>query len=162
MRRGFSLVEVMVVVAIAGVMASLSVGLGSAFVQRQRAQEDIERVRSLLVGARNHARRNAACVKVNRTSNKVLTAVLFEDASLGCPAAPQAVPPSSGLVELRASTSMTPLLVLGVEVSSLIFLPDGSLALSEPATIGVTDIDGRTTPLFIWPAAGVVKQGKPT
>ncbi len=161
MPRAFTLIEAMIVIAIAGIMAALAVGLGSDFVRREQARDDVEQVRAHLVGARNHARRNAACVAVRRSSPQVLDAAVVVDAALQCPAAPHAPAPQQAQTTLRVATSVSAFSVDGVSVDAVIFRPDGSLPLASPAVITITTGDVRPTTLAIWPAAGVVKNGAP-
>jgi len=159
--RAFSLLELMVTIAIAGILAGLAIGLGSEAVQRGRAHEELESVRALLVTARNHARRNAACVRVVRsTTGSTLTAGLHTDAAAGCPAAPLAAAPPIVQVDLKLSSSsefQTFVTAAFVNRPEVIFTIDGSLRQSAPTSLTLTGV-GRTHTLLIWPAAGIVKE----
>lgn len=159
--RAFTLIELMVVVALAGIMASLAIGLGSGTVARERAREDVEAVRAHLVAARNHARRNAACVEVRRTDARTLTAAIVVDVPSGCPAAPHAQTPPTSTTTLRAATAITPFDVVGTPLDAVRFGKDGSVPLAAPATLQITTADVPPTTLSIWPAAGIVKKGAP-
>ncbi len=160
-RRGFTLIELMVVVALLGIMASLAVGLSSDTVARERAREDVEAVRAHLVAARNHARRNAACVEVRRTDARTLTAAVVVDLPNGCPTAPHAQPPPTPTTTLRAATSITPFDVAGTPLDAVRFGKDGSVPLEAPATLQITTAGVPPTTLAVWPAAGIVKKGAP-
>jgi prepilin-type N-terminal cleavage/methylation domain-containing protein len=162
MGRAFTLIEAMVTIAIAGIMATLAVGMGSEFVQRERARDDVETVRAHLIAARNHARRNAACVRVTRASDRTLTAAVVVDTALNCPDAPHAGAPPTPTTTLRVATSISPMLLNGAEVDSVLFRPDGSLPIAGPAVVKISTTNAPDTVLSLWPAAGIVKTGAPT
>lgn len=161
MARAFTLLEIMVVVALVGIMAALAVGLGSGSVAQSRARDDVEAVRAHLVAARNHARRNAACVEVRRADARTLTAVVVEDPAGGCPPAPHAPTPPTPTTTLRAAATITTFDVAGINVDTVRFGKDGSVPLAAPATLQVTTADHPPTVLAVWPAAGIVKKGAP-
>jgi len=62
--RGFSLVEVMAVVAIVGVVTAIATPGISQAVQRAQAVAALDRIESTLRDARNEARRRRVCVNV--------------------------------------------------------------------------------------------------
>ncbi len=62
--RGFSLVEVMTVVAIAGILGAVAVPGISTAVGRAQAIAELDRIEATLRDARNEARRRRVCVNV--------------------------------------------------------------------------------------------------
>ncbi len=160
MRRAFTLLELSVVLAIVGVMISLAVSIGSETVAQARFHEDVERVRGHLVDARNHARRQAICVEVRRVDAQSLSAGVIDDPSIGCTSAPHATAPHRAMTSLNSAAAFTPFDVGGVSVDAILFRPDGSVALANPATIRLTTA-ASSAALAIWPAAGIVKKVAP-
>lgn len=155
--RAFSLIEVMVVAAIVGILASLSIGVGSDTVRSARSREDRESVRALLIQSRNHARRNGACVVVTRASATELTAAVSTTPT-GCPAAPHAEAPSPASVTLIGGSTIGVFDVAGSPTSSLTFFPDGSTRALAPVVMPFARFDGAASSLQIWPGAGIVTE----
>ena len=156
-RSAFSLVEVMAVVAIAGVLASLAVGLGSNFVKQNRAREEKEEFRTLLIQSRNHARRSAACVRVTRVSASEMTAAILTGVA-GCPLAPFAVAPSPAQVVSKSANTVSQFDTASVLTSTLTFFPDGSTRTAGPVLLRFIRFDGVTSGLRVWPGAGIVTE----
>lgn len=156
-RRGFSLIEVMTVVVIAGILASLSVGLGSDFIKQNRAREEKEEIRALLIQSRNHARRNSACVRVSRASATEVTAALLAGVT-GCPAAPHAVSPVPNRAVTTGGNTVSTFDVAGVPASSLTFFPDGSTRAAGPVRLKFIRADAVGSILRVWPGAGIVTE----
>lgn len=68
MMRGFSLVEVMIVVAIVGIVAAVATPQMSEAVRRQKAVSATERTREVILEARNDARLRRGCAIVEGTT----------------------------------------------------------------------------------------------
>jgi prepilin-type N-terminal cleavage/methylation domain-containing protein len=160
MRRGFTLLELGVALAIVGLMISLAVAVGSDTVALGRVHEDIERIRGQLIDARNHARRYAVCVEVRRTDAQTLRTSVYTDAGAGCTAAAHATGPLRAITTLRSAAALSQFDVAGVLRDAIVFRPDGSVMLANPATIRLVTATSSTT-LAVWPAAGIVKRVTP-
>jgi prepilin-type N-terminal cleavage/methylation domain-containing protein len=160
MRRAFTLIELSVALAIVGVMISLAVALGSDTVALSRVREDIELVRGQLVDARNHARRHAVCVEVRRVDAQTLRTRVHTDVGAGCPAAAHATAPPRASTTLRSAAALSQFDVAGVPHDTIVFRPDGSVPLANPATIRLMT-SMSSTALAVWPAAGIVKRVTP-
>ncbi len=74
--RGFSLVEVMVTVAIVGVLASLAVVSMSDVIESARLRTDADAVEDVLRRARNLARLERRCVQAVATAGRLTTTPL--------------------------------------------------------------------------------------
>ena len=146
----------MVVAAIVGILASVSIGIGSDTVRQARAREDRESTRALLIQARNHARRNTACVVVTRVSSTEVTAAL--SSAVGCPAAPHATEPTPARVVFTGGSTVGVFDIGGSPASTLMFFPDGSTRALAPVVMPFVRFDGKTSSLQIWPGAGLVTE----
>jgi prepilin-type N-terminal cleavage/methylation domain-containing protein len=69
---GFTLVEIMVVVAIVGVISALALASLNQEVQRQRTAVIADEVGAALIEARNLARKRAQCVQVDINATAIL------------------------------------------------------------------------------------------
>jgi prepilin-type N-terminal cleavage/methylation domain-containing protein len=70
--RGFSLVELCVVIGIAGVLAALALPSVQALVQTRRASIEVAKLHAALEGARDDARARLRCIRVRKTSDASL------------------------------------------------------------------------------------------
>jgi prepilin-type N-terminal cleavage/methylation domain-containing protein len=70
---GFSLLEVIVVVAIAGVLAALAAPSVQALVQTRRSSIEVAKVQAALEGARDDARARLRCIRVRKSGDATLT-----------------------------------------------------------------------------------------
>ena len=171
--RAFSLVELMLVVAMIGVMAAIAVPQIANSIRRANAAVQAVRVQSYLAEARNLARRTNQCVKVTRSADGAqLAMATFSTCAItdDCHCRASAQPATSTTLDLSAvtpkdatvsalvgSTSTLVDLTGHAGPSTLIFLADGSTPYATPITFSVVVPGANTTDLKVLPGAGVVR-----
>src|SRR5687768_9164672 len=70
--RGFSFVELLIVVAVFGVLAALALPSIQALVQTRRSSIEVARVQAAIEGARDDARARLRCIRVRKASDASL------------------------------------------------------------------------------------------
>lgn len=174
--RGFSLVELMVVVAMVGIMAGLAVPQISASSRRANAAVPALRVHGFTSEARNLARRTNRCVKVDRsTDGTSLTASTFSTCALTevCRCRASALPdatmtlvmadgiPRDGTVgAFTGNVTTAAFASVATSGDGIVFLADGSTPYAGAVTISVSvplDTGARDYTLRVMPATGIVR-----
>lgn len=180
MRRAFSLIELMVVVALIGIMAALAFPSISASARRANAPVHGVRVHGFLSDARNLARRTNRCVRVTRAADgSTLTTQTFSTCAITercrCRASALAdetrtlrmgdVLPTGGRVEPFVNTTLTSAAFAAEattdDADNVVFLADGSTpygaAVEVPVVVRGLEAGDRRTTLEIMPATGIVR-----
>lgn len=170
--RGYSLVEIMVVVAIIGVLSALAGPNISAAVRRANEPAQLLRVHGFLVEARNYARRTNQCVKVTRNSaGTQLTAVAVAlcAATDTCQCRASVVAAETFTLDLTRqsppitvssfanNTGVASALTASATGNALLFLPNGSTPYAATATVNVSLPERGPKTITILPASGIMR-----
>lgn len=147
-RRGFTLVEAMMAVAIIGVLASIAAVSMSGTILSARLRADSEGVDDILRKARNLARLERRCVQAVTTANRLTTTPIDHS--------PNPPPPDCGGGRLQSERRAVLEFPRGLRMSAASFLFDrsGGVILGDdtPAREGggveiiVTIADGAKSP----------------
>lgn len=175
--RGFSLVELMTVVAIFGVLSAIAVPRISSASRRANAPAQIARVQAFFAEARNLARRTNRCVEVKRDDSATLTASTFSTCAATdfCPCRASALADETKTLHLDVgfpadvrvdalSGNAAGVFSVGSHISTdtIVFLADGSTPYAAPAQIPVLVPDDerglQTTTLRVMPSTGIVRK----
>lgn len=148
--RGFSLVELMIVVAIVGVGAGLALPSTVSIVQQKSEQEEAQAVQGFLRRMQAEARAQLACRAI---SIDVATATV---------SAYERTCGTNTNTGLREALTLTRHSVMqptqnGTTVSSFVFDEHGSVLADHHTLIQMTARSGAQRVLEIWPAIGTVR-----
>lgn len=159
--RGFSLLELMTVVAIVGVVAAVATPQLSEAVRRQRAVSATERTREVILEARNEARLRRGCAIVEGTtpaaSGRLSALAVHIDVDCNG-VAEQSRTFDVGEVVFQAVGGGAP---VAAPVDRLTFERQGNLRPGEADAI-LTHVDGRAWRRFrVLPAIGAVRREAP-
>ena len=162
--RGFTLIEVTVVLAIVGVLAALS--FPSIHDMSARANEPLElaRVESVLHEARTYARRTNQCVKVTRTGTgsgaTAVYSLTYDTFTDGTPACPTATAITPAVKPTTLATGITiGAFANGDSVTVFRFARSGGTRYASPVTFNVTSALGLNRKVQIFPGAGTTRVG---
>ena len=137
----------MVVVAIAGILASIAIPSVSDTIQRNRAREDSERVVAILSEARNRAHATLRCAAtVVDPSAHTISYELY-----ACSGAPSGTPTKTAAFPKLTLTTFSG------GATSVTFTSGGGLAGGVNSEISATTAFGETTRLRIYPAIGQIE-----
>lgn len=169
---GFSLVEVMVVVAIVGIVSALAGPNIAAAIRRANEPAQLQRVHGFISEARNYARRTNQCVVVTRgAGGATLTATPLalcpQTASCRCRqsvVAPETTtlqlttsPPAVRVTRLIGNTGVEADVVTAATGDNLLFFADGSTPYAGIAQVEVGLPERGPRLLNILPASGIVR-----
>lgn len=183
--RGFTFVEVMIVVVLVGVLSAVAMGTWDKFNGKMRAADAAKELRGALLTARSDAltRKRQGGILIDFSARRYLR---FVDSSgdattsLNCRYEPGEVilqswtPLSSKLVFHSQASSLSPdpgIRQCGVAATTaaasaqsgtyaVVFRPDGSSCASLLVKMGVQDIPSDTLRLSVQPATGLVAMGR--
>jgi prepilin-type N-terminal cleavage/methylation domain-containing protein len=171
-KRGYSLVEIMVVVAMIGVLSALAGPNISAAVRRANEPAQLLRVHGFLVEARNYARRTNQCVKVTRNAaGTQLTAapVALCAATDTCQCRASVVAAETFTLDLTAqsppitvspftgNTGVPSSLTGSATGDALLFLANGSTPYPSTATVNVSLPERGQKTITVLPASGILR-----
>jgi prepilin-type N-terminal cleavage/methylation domain-containing protein len=170
--RGYTLVEIMVVVALIGVVSALAGPNISKAVRRANEPAQMLRVHGFLVQARNYARRTNQCVKVTRNSTG--TSLTARPVSLcaatdtcACRASVAAaetfvldltkqLPPIT-VTSFANNTGVASSLTAEATGDALLFFPNGATPYPATATVNVALPERGPKTITILPASGIMR-----
>jgi len=170
--RGYSLIEIMVVVAVIGIVSAVAGPNISKAVRRANEPAQLLRVHGFLVEARNFARRTNQCVTVTRSaSGTTLTAqpVALCAATGTCSCRGSVVAPQTFTLDLTSQSppiavtafanniGVAPLLASAATGESLLFLPNGATPYPSTATVNVSLPERGPKTITILPASGIMR-----
>lgn len=151
--RGFTLGEIMLVIAISGLLAAMAVPNFTAAIRKQRARSQIERYTQMIRLARNQARTTLCDIDVTVDgSNGTIT--VGPEATTGDCASLSTLQQSvdTKLVEISTPT------VSGAPQTPFQFERRGGTEYDEYGAFAITNkITGKTTTVKVWPAIGTVE-----
>ena len=155
MARGFSLIELMLVVAITGIVAAIAVPSVSQTVKKERARSELMKVVGAVEQARNRAR---ISVCETRLSVDVATGTLTIAPNPADPDVPcRALPTKSVVFETKLIT-LSAFSIAGAPTNPLIFSNEGGLASpTARARMTLLPAVGAPRTIEIWPASGTVR-----
>lgn len=155
MLPGMTLYELMLVVALIGVMAAIAVPSVSAQAEKQKALEESVKMVSMLKQARAMALSNRSCVRVDITTNTMMMTEMKDDGD-----------ESDGdfcEVMATAGTPETMEMVTTSAPAPMYFFRDGTMGpavngieAQGPQKMTLTGRDGRQRIITVYPAIGRV------
>lgn len=151
--RAFSLIEVTIVVAIAGIVAALAVPSLSQMVGQERSRSELARLVSAIEQARHTARIRVCDVllTVDPTVGSITLAPDPVDPDVPCRSLPgETMSFDKNLLTLSAFT------IGGVATNPLRFNAEGGISTSARALMTITTRSGPRV-VEVWPAAGAVR-----
>lgn len=159
--RGFSLAEVAIVAAIVGVLASLGVASLLGVTSRARQQRDADSVEELVRRARNIARTERRCVRIDATATTLTLTPIRHGTDANPKTAPFDCAGGTDDTAHRVTTTMT----AGVRLSPTSFHLDragGAVGGAQDIVVNVTvsGVPPRTFTVRTFVGAGaVVRRG---
>lgn len=150
--RGFSLIEMMIVVALIGIMSALVVPNISQRVADSEAEAEMLAVRDGLVRMRNLSRTNAACVRVTINANSFVGTPFLECDPLGNEQ-------TADVVTVEIDSDHVTLGSFGGALATppFVFQRTGGHDLDGTVTFTATYATGGTRTFNIYPATGFVR-----
>lgn len=148
--RAFTLVEVMVVVALIGIFAALAVPNMTERIEAQKAEYEVLKVEDALTRFRNLSRVRVVCVEVQVVGNSLQATPYLDCDPLANPQAVETVAFNPKYVTLGAITGP------GL-VGNLTYKKDGGHGLAGPAQLALTLPTGGARTIKIFPATGYVR-----
>lgn len=163
--RGFSLLELMVVVALVGILASLAVPSFQGGMERKKAALEIERVSHALLEIRNYARTRIRCVEVTISAHQIVATPYEDGANPNEPCANPTTPIAdevktytfASTVSLSAATAPGLGGNLWFDQSGGPFDPSNDTILLDPTQIVVTPTVVAARTVRIYPLTGAVR-----
>jgi prepilin-type N-terminal cleavage/methylation domain-containing protein len=154
-RRGFTLIEMMIVVAIVGITATIAVPNIIGTVRAREAEGQMLEVQHILLRARNRAR-NAVCVMhVTVATNSITVGPDPSDPSADCLAL------DTLQYDVGEYVTLTDFTVNGATTDPLVLNAQGGTDYDYRARMIATNTyDGATRNLELWPAIGSVTVGQ--
>ena len=172
MRHGFSLIELMVVVAIAGIGTALAVPAMSSAIRRAKEPTEVVRLRTFLTESRNMARRSNRCVLVERADERTFTRTVLTtcDAAVAkhCTCAASLVPlATTTTLVLGTAASVTGIsntapamsgLATATGTDRLLYFANGSTPYLDAPVVSIALRESKKTrTLSVMPASGIVR-----
>lgn len=162
--KGFTLIELMVVVAITGLIAAMVVPSLPSFFNQAMLREEREKVVEFLRDARNQARTRQQCTEVEIASgSNTMTRTVYES----CPNLKTALRNHNAVVPASPVAGSTRTITLSPKVQisnfntgpSLIFVPpSGGLTAAVSSTLNLTRLsDGKVVEFEVFPAIGTIR-----
>lgn len=153
--RGMTLLELMVVVAMMGVLTTLAIGLSSKTGEAQKNFASARSVTHALLEIRNWAHNTSRCVQVEATSTG-LTATPYDSCD------PDLSGEASSLTRLFAFPAILHDFAFDTLSGTLVFNENGGTTESEITTLSfVNESTGETHHLLVYPAIGSVRDETP-
>ena len=150
--RGFSLIEAMIVVAIAGIVAAMTLPRISSGVRRERSRAEAVKVADTITRARNRARVQVCRVQVTIGAASVALGPDPADPTVACRTMP------SETVALDAKlVTLSPFQIGGTATNPLVFNGDGGVAAASRARMAIALADASPRVIEVWPAIGTVR-----
>jgi prepilin-type N-terminal cleavage/methylation domain-containing protein len=157
-QRGFSLVEIMVVVGIIGALVAMSAGSFTGFIQGSNYKTQKATLLEALTRARNMANSRDECVRVTIDGQLIHVVSFSSLPSPTCsPLGPQSVSLSDFVIAPGYVVSdFTP--KVGATTSTLLFTPLGGVAaMTDYIEITIADLKGNKQGYRIYPALGQIR-----
>jgi len=146
--KAFTLIEVMMAVAISGIFAAMAIPNLSGAVNQQKSLEESARIEGFLMAARNEARVLNRCVEVTIVSAAMDAVVYDECTGIGLAyrggVTPTLATPSSNRVFRMDKMRGSP--------KTIVFLPNGAVA--SKTAISLVFTGERDVEFEVWPDTG--------
>ncbi len=157
--RGFTLIEALVVVAIAGILAALAMPSVSQTVRRERSRGEVVKIADAVIDARTRARIRLCktLVTMDAANTQVIVGPDPADTDATCAGMETTKTAISGNL-----VSIAPFTINGTAQTQLVFGADGGVEdAGKPsrkrALSVVTVLTGGTRTIEVWPATGAVR-----
>lgn len=142
-RRGFTLIEVLLVVSIIGIMTALGVSSTVGALRRMQSRDAAYKARDTIITARNMARKTLCNVTVTNTGTSITAT---PDASAAC---------STTTIPAKVTQTGNKI-TLGALSGALVFTPSGSVLSGSTVSLPISSAIGTYT-ITVLPGIGQVR-----